>query len=198
MVRPGAVAYRLKICLSNVRPPVWRRVEVLGDCTLRELHRVIQATMGWTDSHLHEFAIAGCRYGVADLADSSLIQNERTARLDELIHEEGLTFVYEYDLGDRWRHEILVEKIESPDPDTRYPVCSEGGGACPPEDCGGAAGYAMVLSLLDHWACEEPDQVRDWVSRAFDPEAFQVERANDALRLARARGRRADLAWLWP
>ncbi|WP_264165922.1 plasmid pRiA4b ORF-3 family protein [Burkholderia sp. AU30280] len=58
----------MKIALSRIKPSIWRRVVVPETITLAKLHRVIQAPLGWTDSHLHEFEIAGERYGIPDPA----------------------------------------------------------------------------------------------------------------------------------
>lgn len=44
---------QLRIDLKGIKPPVWRRVLVPYNITLGKLHDVIQAAMGWTDSHLH-------------------------------------------------------------------------------------------------------------------------------------------------
>jgi hypothetical protein len=58
--------YRLKVSLREIRPAVWRRLEVPADLSLGQLHRVLQAAMGWTDSHLHQFVHAGALYGRPD------------------------------------------------------------------------------------------------------------------------------------
>jgi hypothetical protein len=51
--------YQLKITLKDSKPPIWRRVEVADDITLAKLHQIIQAAMGWTNSHLHMFTGGG-------------------------------------------------------------------------------------------------------------------------------------------
>jgi hypothetical protein len=52
----------LRIELLDVRPLVWRRLLLPADIALPRLHRVFQAAIGWTSSHLHEFVINGVRY----------------------------------------------------------------------------------------------------------------------------------------
>ena len=60
---PGvATIYQLKITLKGIEPPIWRRIQI-EDCSLDQLHAHIQAAMGWTNSHLHQFEIGGVRYG---------------------------------------------------------------------------------------------------------------------------------------
>jgi hypothetical protein len=60
-----------------------------------------------------------------------------------------LKFIYKYDFGDSWEHEVLVEEVLPPDPDFKHPVCLGGANACPPEDCGGIPGYYDLLAALD-------------------------------------------------
>ena len=54
--------YQLKISLAGIKPPVWRRVEVM-DCTLSKLHEIIQIVMDWDGYHLWAFDIGGEQYG---------------------------------------------------------------------------------------------------------------------------------------
>ena len=49
---------RMKIVLVDTEPPIWRRVEVPAVTTLRQLHAVIQAAMGWDDDHLYQFSVS--------------------------------------------------------------------------------------------------------------------------------------------
>jgi hypothetical protein len=56
--------FELEIVLVEVSPPVRRRVQVSGEIDLAVVHEVVQSAMGWTNSHLHEFEIAGRRYGI--------------------------------------------------------------------------------------------------------------------------------------
>ena len=57
---PPAIV-RLRITLSEVKPTVWRRLEVSLIATLADLHAAIQAAIGWEDVHLHCFRIFGRR-----------------------------------------------------------------------------------------------------------------------------------------
>ena len=62
--------YQLKITLADIKPPIWRRVEVT-DCTLSTLHEIIQIVMGWDGYHLWAFDIEGDPYGDDTAARSS-------------------------------------------------------------------------------------------------------------------------------
>ncbi len=174
--------YRIKVTLKHIEPPVWRRIEVPSDIKLDKLHRVLQDVMGWTDSHLHAFRVGREAYGISapGIHDYD-VRNERNARLDA-IAEEGDPLVYEYDFGDGWEHTLKVEKVVPAEPKVRYPRCTAGKRACPPEDCGGPPGYEHLLEALRDPKHEEHAELREWVGGDFDAEAFDIEAINRALR----------------
>ena len=58
--------FELEIVLAEVEPLVRRCLQVPGEVDLAVLHEVVQSAMGWTNSHLHEFEIAGRRYRIPD------------------------------------------------------------------------------------------------------------------------------------
>lgn len=172
--------YQLKVTLRGIRPPIWRRILVTGDTNLQRLHWIIQTVMGWTSGHLHEFDVFGDPYG--DPSDNEAdVLDERRATLSKLIGSEKEKFYYLYDFGDSWEHEILVEKILPPAKGTRYPVCLKGRRACPPEDCGGAPGYADLLEILKDPSHPDHDDMVEWMAGDFDSEEFDIEEVNEGL-----------------
>ena len=114
--------YQIKITLRHSHPPIWRCIQVAGDTKLGKLHRIIQATMGWTNSHMHQFFIGDDTYGVSDPDFPNEAKSERNVRLDR-VAAEGDTLMYEYDFGDGWEHGIHVEKVLPAEAGKRYPVC---------------------------------------------------------------------------
>lgn len=170
--------YQLKITLKAVRPPIWRRVLVPSNVTLARLHRIIQNVMGWWNYHLYAFTIDGEEYseGEGDVGFGFLKATGR--RLFELDLQPRRRFTYQYDFGDDWQHEILVERVLRSEPSEHYPVCVGGARACPPEDCGGPWGYVELLEILADPAHEEYEERSEWLGRPFDPERFDVETAN--------------------
>jgi hypothetical protein len=177
---PRAI-YQLKVTLSDVSPPVWRRVLVPGGYTLDRVHRVIQYAMGWQGYHLHSFDIDGVPYGEPDPDGELALRDELDTRLDA-VAAKGSRFLYTYDFGDWWEHEVVVEDVFAADPEEYYPMCEAGQRACPPEDVGGAFGYAQLLAALDDPAHVEHEQMKSWLGRDFDPEAFESERVSTLLR----------------
>lgn len=172
--------YQIKITLKNIRPPVWRRIQVPADMKLDKLHRVIQDVMGWTNSHLHQFLIGHTAYGMPDPGGELDIKNERNIRLATLV-SEGEQLIYEYDFGDDWQHEVLVEKELPVEADVCYPNCLAGKRACPPEDCGGPFGYAHMLEALRDPQNPERAEFIQWLGGGLDPEAFDLDEVNRLL-----------------
>jgi hypothetical protein len=130
-------AYQLRVWLREISPAIWRRLLVRSDSTIADLHHTIQIVMGWTDFHLHQFIIHGKSYGVSKIGGIWFTDNPKQVRLGDLELREKGRFLYEYDFGDLWQHEIRIEKRLPLDPKKTYPVCVGGSRSTPPEDCGG-------------------------------------------------------------
>lgn len=189
MRSPITTVYQLKIALVGVRPQIWRRVQVPADIALDELHLVLQAAMGWTNSHLHSFAFGKQEYTMpyeqGDLEELRM-EDERKMCMSALISNPKETFEYAYDFGDNWQHVITLEKILPAAQDTKYPLCIAGKRACPPEDCGGVWGYADLLRVLRNPAHPEYKDMKAWAGRKFDAEVFDVDRFSKDLRKLRS------------
>lgn len=181
--------YQLRISLEGPDTEhlcdIWRRIIVPKNLLLHELHPVLQGAMGWEDHHLHFFRINEKEYvslnedDLDEYGSNHQLLDERDYVLSDLL-DNVETFFYQYDFSDRWDHRIEVEY-----PPTRipgniidgFPKCVNGQGACPPEDCGGAYGYALLLeSLLNPEDTAHADNLR-WHGH-IDPYAFNVAQAN--------------------
>lgn len=166
---------RLRVVMHEVEPRVERVIDVPAAITLDELHEVLQVAIGWTDSHLHQFRTEDAVYTVPfeEWAEDREV-DERGVRLSQL----PTRFVYAYDLGDGWLHDVAV--LGRGDD---QPGCVDGQGACPPEDCGGAGGYADLLKALANPTDPEHESMRTWVGdrlRPFDQEVT-TQRVRDAV-----------------
>lgn len=183
---------QLKILLKECSVPVWRRVIVPTTFTLYDLHLVIQAAMGWTDSHLHGFFIgttlyvdkqAGWEDGIEDEYD-----DERLIVIQSLLKKLPKQITYTYDFGDSWDHEVKFERHVPPKAGVMYPMCIGGSGACPPEDIGGVGGYDDFLETVKHPKNKANRELLEWYGYRdehegiFDPIAFDIDGANGELR----------------
>ncbi len=178
--READTVYQLKITLLEVDPPIWRRLLVAADATLGDLNFILQAAMGWTNSHLHQFTIDGVDYSDPG-AEVDGAEDEFAVTLADVVPAERLRFNLLYDFGDAWDHEITVEKILPREAGKRYPLCVAGERARPPEDCGGVWGYGDFLEAIQDPEHEEHDAMLEWIGGSFDPEAFDVAALNKRL-----------------
>jgi Plasmid pRiA4b ORF-3-like protein len=140
-VSPPRLVYQLNVWIRNIPPMIWRRLLVRNDTSIADLHHILQIVMGWEDVHLHQFKIFGKTYGISRLYGIPFTDDGRQVRLADFRFRAGERFVYEYDMGDLWQHDLRLERIAPFEPSKRYPICIAGAGACPPEDCGGPPGY---------------------------------------------------------
>jgi len=181
--------YQIKVTLNDSKPPIWRRILVADTTTLSQLHTIFQIVMGWADYHLHMFTINGQIYGDPEDDETGEIgiKSERRYRLNQFVRGEGFKFRYEYDFGDGWLHDLIVEKILPAEKGARYPLCVTGKNACPPEDVGGIGGYAYFLEAIANRKHPEHDRYLEWIGGKFDPQRFDLEEVNDGLRHRRRR-----------
>lgn len=176
-----ASIYQMKVTLRAISPTIWQRFQVHGHVRLSELHRTLQAVMGWTESHRYKFEIAGTDYGPPDAELLWGNRNDRKARLDKVASAPGTAITYHYDFSGGWEHEIVVEAILAPEPGVSHPVCIVGEHACPPEDCGGRPGYGLLLGALRKLDHPEHDSMVERFGEDFDPDAFDLDAVNRRL-----------------
>jgi len=162
--------YQFKITLNGSTPPIWRRVVVNSDMTFWEFHELIQQVMGWENCHFYSFQVEKRmvimpEMDMASFGEDVVFSNE--VSLHETVGQEGQTFVYTYDFGNDWQHDILLEQRLPVDKFAVYPVCTGGEQPCPPEECGGLCDYYMLLESGD---LENPG--------AFDMETVNVRLRN--------------------
>jgi hypothetical protein len=181
--KPAPPVYQLKVTILDIAPPIWRRLQVPSTIKLCCLHSALQVTMGWTDSHLHQFEKDGKYWGVPErdeFGDLELM-DEKLVPLEQLLKAADDSLEYVYDYGDDWRHEVTLEKIIPSDVPTK-PVCLAGERRCPPEDVGGPHGYQDFLeaAVFDP-KHEEFEHYRQWAGNPVYAEEFDLKAVNDTL-----------------
>ena len=190
---------RMTIELEGVEPSVRRVVDLPLAISVADLHEIIQAAMGWTNSHLYQFVVGEASYGVPDPAwddfEMAMRDAARTPLADLLVGREG-RIAYVYDFGDDWLHRIAITSLDVPKTDALYPQFVEGVGRCPPEDVGGVTGFFEFLAAITNPRSREHRDMLRWYGGPFDPgdigEAQIRERlAEIAARFARKTARRA-------
>lgn len=144
-----AEAYQFRVYLREISPMIWRRLLVRSDSTIADLHYALQIAMGWDDYHLNQFLIHGKRYGVYQPGGMTFSDRASQVLLSDFLFRPGERFLYEYDFGDGWQHEIRLEKKQPLDPKKTYPRCIGGARKAPPEDCGGPWSF---MALEQHYS----------------------------------------------
>lgn len=189
---PETIA-RLCISLDDIEPKIWRTVDMPVAGSLKMLHDVIQAAMGWQDYHFWHFEAGDRRCGRPDpeWPDSNLAA-ARNVKLATLIDRGIRQLTYTYDMGDDWRHTVTVEAVGPGEPDTKYPCFVAGERRCPPEDVGGFPGFELFLDAISDPAHEEHQQLRGWYGGPFEPENIDelaTKRAVAAIAIRRHAGK---------
>lgn len=177
--------YELKVTLRGISPPIWRRILVPADTTLARLHNVLQVAVGWGNEHLHAFEVDGRQYGPPMPQTGFEVEDERRVRLDQVLKAPQERLIYEYDFGDGWEHDVVLEKVLAPEPGAKYPAVVAGERAAPPEDVGGVYGYAEFLDAIADPEDPEHEELLEWIGGEFAPEAFDMAAVNRELRSVR-------------
>jgi hypothetical protein len=196
--RPKPITLRVE--LLDITPLIWRRVLVSNQSTLASLHNYLQWVMGWMDTHAHEFQVGSgvvapdwWIHEVGLDSDTSTYRDERGVSVATIARELGAggEFEYRYDMGDGWRHRIVIEAPTPhwPSIDLPLPTCLAGENACPPEDVGGPHGYALFLEILSDREHEQHEDMVRWIGGVFDPKGFDLNRLNREWRGAKRRRR---------
>lgn len=175
MLEPCDTTYEVHVTLAGIDPPIWRAFTVPADIGLGHLHLVIQVTMGWLNSHLHEFRLGRRRFAPPnpygdDFGDK--IEDEANYQLCELLNRPKQNLVYTYDFGDGWEHKVTLAAIRPVR--CRAPKVLAGKRACPPEDCGGPGGYYDLLAVLANPDDPEHAERKEWVPAGFDAEVYPI------------------------
>ena len=200
-----AKLYTMKVTLLDVKPPIWRRFVAPTFMKLDHFHELLQVFMGWDNEHMYAFTINGKRFSTSERGFSVDAVWDKEESYDASDYElcqlikPGMTFHYVYDFGDDWEHEIVVENDTTSKNTKHCFYCIEGKRACPPEDCGGADGYAHLLSILSDPNDPEYEDRLEWLGGRFDSEKFDPNACNRFLKVkppAQSSGSKADQATL--
>lgn len=173
---------QLKIELAWIKPTIWRRIVVPESITLGDLHQVLQITFDWCDYHLHEFDFGGERFGTPDPEFGwEPVRSETRIQLKTALGGMG-SFKYIYDFGDHWEHRIKVERKLPNAPDLSHrAMLLKAANAAPPEDVGGAPGYADFVAVMADSNHPKHPSMREWYVDSFDPTFVDVVAISIAL-----------------
>lgn len=195
--RADVVTYRVRVDITGSRPPLWRRLELTSDMHLGELHDVLQAAFGWTDSHLHRFGSGTEYYGrdteyylsPFEVAEGEVGIPEGEVRVAEVLVDPGDKLFYVYDFGDDWHHTVRLEAVLPREGPAPRAVCTGGRRPGPPEDIGGVGGYELHSAATDPTRSGH-DEARAEFADVYGPEVdpawirstpFEIDVINEEL-----------------
>ena len=182
--------YIIKIEMMEIEPLIWRRIVVPAELSLDRLHDVIQISMGWKDSHQHEFNFGSHRYveNINEEFDGEDTLLEGSVRINKHFKKKGDNCLYVYDFGESWAHRLTLENANYQLREDDCEIsCLEGERACPPEDVGGPAGYEEFCKIIRNPRSRQHASMVAWstgvqpTAGKFDPEYFDVDAVNEML-----------------
>jgi len=172
---------QFRIEMLEISPVIWRRIQVPVTYNFWDLHVAIQDAMGWKDYHLHHFEIKGkhkqkeTHIGIPDfdyISETQEIYPGWEIPVLPYFNDLGVRALYLYDYGDYWQHDVKLEGYIYREKGIKYPVCTGGERACPPEDCGSVSGYHSVIDILADRDHEEHEEMRIWAGEDWHPDHF--------------------------
>ena len=181
------MVYQFKVTLREIEPDIWRRIVVPATYSFWDLHVAVQDSMGWFDYHLHEFKIKNPDTKATDaigIPDDEVPKEKQDCMagwempIAYYFRRPGDKAEYEYDYGDGWEHEIVLEGILPRESKTKYPKCIGGDRSCPPEDCGGVHGYEKLVKISRDPSHKEYGSMKQWLGKVYDPEAFDSKKVH--------------------
>jgi pRiA4b ORF-3-like protein len=176
--------YEIKIQLRYINPPVYRILRIPSRTSLLKFHKLLQRSMGWKNYHAYLFEVEWKRYGEHPEQWDFEVFDFHAITLEKIFSGGTKSLIYDYDMGDGWRHDIeLLGTLEVEGKEE--PACIAGARACPPEDCGGTPGYENLLETLADPMHEEHDELLEWIGGKYDPEKFDLEAVDRALKRLR-------------
>ena len=171
-------SHTLRISLRGSFPEVWRVIQVPSDMTLQDLSKTLEWFMGWEHGyHLHLFDVSRTKDVYAQMGyewSSGEYKDESEYQIKEILYRSRMKLIWEYDLGDSWIHDIVVQSIGHAEPEVRIPRCIDGANACPPEDSGGITGYDMKQAALRDKSDPYHEAAVEWLGDDFDPTHFDL------------------------
>ncbi len=181
---PGQSVFRLRIQLRDVNPVVWRRILVPGSIRMAKLSRILLAAMGWNNSHLHAFLIGDKRIGMCfDEYPEGEIDEKGVTVLQALRDERR--FVFEYDFGDGWEHEVIIEELTWSYFGLKFAVCLDGRTPARPTTSAAPAAMSSSSRRSATRTTKTTSSMLEWADGPFDPAEFDLANANALMQKVR-------------
>lgn len=158
---------QLKISLKGAKPSIYRTIYISNSSNFIELHAAIQEAMGWEGYHLFAFRKGrdieiSYQYSKTGKGEYVSFGFSLKTKISAFLQKPKDRILYEYDFGDGWEHEILVQKVFDEIELEQIPYCIKGKGKCPPEDCGGIWGYYNLVEIAKNPRSKEYKEYKNY------------------------------------
>ena len=151
---------------------VWRRAIVSHDCTMEQLHKLIQAAMDWKNTMRFRFYCESPD-GLKEFLHNNI-------KLDDINFKGKKEIVYEY--GSKWNVRIIIMSSYQPAGKDEMRFIA-GDGAAPPEEIDGTRHFSRLLININTGNMTEKNSAKRELGINFTGD-FNLEKINRGLRLA--------------
>lgn len=174
---------QLRLKLEGSSPNIWRKILISDNITFHKLHKILQAAMGWQQSHWYSFEVDDViieekQSGIEPTPNAKSSKHIKISKFDFQRKDQ---FLYTYDFSNNWAHHIIIEKVYDPQEVEDYPVCLDGKNHCPSEDIGGIDEYNYAIKVLNNPNHHRYEELKGWIDN-FDPKLFSIEEVNELLK----------------
>jgi hypothetical protein len=169
-VRPQGQFWRMiQISISGLE--VWRRAIISHECTMEQLHRLIQTGMNWSGNMRFRF--------YCDTQDGGKEYLHDKIKLGDIDFHGKKELVYEY--GPKWNVKVILMSSYQPANNevTRFVA---GDGAAPPEHVDGPRHFRRLLGSLEIGSNSDKQAARHELGDEFVPGIFDLDKMNQKLR----------------
>ena len=178
----------LSVTLNDAPVEITRELTVPSTLRLSHFAGVLIRAMGWEGYHLSIFVNGktwyGDRFSVEQWREDGMehVECYSDFTVGDVLPRKGSKVIWEYDLGDGWRHTIRVEESKPSSYGMRDVTLSKAKGACPPEDCGGVWGYANLIEIMADPSHPEHEEYKEWLGHKLQPGRFNIAKARKAIK----------------
>jgi hypothetical protein len=155
----------IQISISGLN--IWRRAFISHECTIEELHRLIQIGMDWKNTYRHRFYYENTSSGKHYLHEK--------IKIDTIDFRGKKELIYEY--GTQWIIKVMIMSSYQPAKNEAVRFVA-GEGAAPPETIGGSRHFVRLLAALESGSNAERQAAIGELGADFMPGWFDPEKCN--------------------
>jgi hypothetical protein len=159
----------IQISISGLE--VWRRAIISHNCTMEELHKLIQIGMSWNGNLRFRFYY--------ETPDGNKEYLHDKIKLGDINFQGKKELIYEY--GSKWNVKVIIMSSYQPANNevTRFIA---GDGAAPPDHVDGPRHFRKLLYSLEIGSNAEKHSAQNELGTDFVPGVFNLDKMNQKLK----------------